>query len=1313
MKTIRYYLIGILLLVTQLVQGQADTLLVPSTLHLGAGWGTNGGYTTFGMAGQYVQGNISGGEYTGKIGYLLGNIAAEEENLPPVASAPTQRFFYELGEILTLDGTDPEGQPIGFEITAQPTYGDISVADGENTQEVVFTPNAGLLPGTTFQDQFTFQVNEVNSELSSEEATVLFKFTLEDTEHEVTGLDKSNNTFTVTFADEVFNAEYGIDVNYYDISDPLNAQFINVQNGSVLQSELTIGSGTGSYSFDVDEASNSYLFNSDQVLMTVLVTTPNSYSSFNSFIIDNLAGGRIRASEDGEYFAVGSDLTVPENKSTKIKLIAVDFAGFDETPTIEWTKNPTQGVLGGFTLVESSQYLRVWESSYTSTKDVGAEDDFSFRVFNSLRNSYESATINMSVKNVNDAPKLAAIASQQVSEGGSKLVSLNYSDPDNELTVSASSSNENLTATIVDSQLSLSATGDFYGTAVVNVWVEEVGTAEEYLVLRQVNVTVVPVNDAPVLEDIADQTSDEDVTIEVPLEATDADGDVLIFSYYGSVSDPTLATLQFVGNTLKVVPRDNVYGNATVTVVADDGSGASNALSNTVSFEVTFDAVNDAPVFATAIPTQTLVENGPAYTINMLDYVFDAELDENSLNYSAEASDILTVTFDGDIATVTLNADQSGADFILITATDVGGLEASQNVLFNVRPEALDIALDQDMADITLDEDFGTFTVDITSAFKVADGISYIDRDDIDGFALGNTLFDITFDNVNNTMTLHSKPNVYGNEDFVLVGATSGPGVFQTINVDIAAVNDAPVISVIETQTVKEDGVLENLLIEIVDPEGDIYTYGVESGDQNLLADASIIETDNQGNFYFLQLTPEADQNGSTSITVTADDGDVSEESFIINVAAVNDLPYVSGSLSNLDEDGSFSLDINTLFDDIDSESLTYEVESKPDWMTHSGNNLSGTPSNDDVGIGELTIIASDQGGSVSATFEFEILNVNDAPTRIQKAGSRSIFTGESFSYDLPEGNFEDIDAGDDLTYVVESKPSWLANTLGTVSGTPSASNIGSFKVVYKATDGSGAFARDTLYLTVAEQKYEVEIELANTSNCAGSASSVTASGAFDYNWYDASDELLQEGGDTFESGTNQTVFVEGVDGQGITTDEKFEANVIVYDLPNVEISESDDLLEVEQVSGYTYVWFLDDVVISGADEASYQATESGNYMVTVESDQGCTATSSAIEITIVIPEEPEEPNEVLEVEESRDIQLYPVPARDILTVRLPEHWKNGSLRIINMHGQVVLARDKVQDFIQELDLTAIENGVYVLSLYHDSEHIQLKFIKE
>lgn len=1277
-------------------QPAPDTLLIPNANNLGASWGANGGYATFGMAGQYAQGAISGGNYTGRIGYLMGDLGQADENLPPVAISPDVQYTYEIGDVNTLLGYDPEGQPINYVITRLPEFGIIE-QDAVKDEEWTFSPDTGLQPDVVYEDTLKFEIQEVNTGLTSETATVAFKFRLEDSAHEVTDLTKSSNSFEISFEDDLLNASYIMVVNYYDLTDPANPEQVNVLNSTINLEDIEVDGTAATYAFTVNQNTHDYLFSSDQVLMTVLITTANGYSSTDSFVISNGAEARILADDDGEYFVLGSEMSVPENKSTFVKMVAVDFAGFNSAPSLTWTSNPKKGILEGLNLVKSSSNIYVWEAKYISNSDDGENDAFGFSVYNPYRNSYKSADINMTVQAVNDLPTLSDIADQQLNEGASKMVSLNYSDPDNELTVQASSNNQDIVAEIVDGNLALSTTDDYYGSGLVNVWVKEIGTEEEYLILKQLSVEVLPVNDSPVLAAIANQTEVEDQAISVPLVATDVDSDFVLLSYYGSIDNPILASLEFSGNTLVINPKANAFGTATVTVVADDGSGTGNALSNTVSFDVEFTAINDDPMVIQSLQNQQLVENFLDYTINLSRYFSDAETLSGDLTYGTSGNTNIGVNINGDIATISsFTEDYSGTETISFTASDgQGGTDATIVADFVVAAESVEIAENTALGAIVLDEDFGEYTLDVSTVFTSAETLTYQ--------LIGNNLASAEIDDTNQEVVFSSIDDLNGDENLFLIASANGFSKLHSFQLSITPINDAPIIEQIDDQSVNEDATLSHVAIEVYDPDGDAITsFDAVSSDQSLVLDENITIIQN-GDYYILSLTPEDDQNGMATITATASDGtDNSEMTFEFTVVAVNDAPTVIGALSDLDEDGSFSVDITTLFEDVDSESLTYEVESLPEWADQIGTTLSGTPANDDVGINEITILVSDEGNSIRSTFEFEIINVNDAPIRIQEAGSQTVFVSQSFSYDFPEGHFEDEDVDDELTFVVERKPDWLTETNGTISGKPTESEEGSYKVIFKATDNSGEFARDTLYLDVEVQSYEVTISFAKISNCEGEVSSVQASGAFDYNWYNESNELVQAGGDTYESTTAINLFVEGVDSQDIATESKSETSITTFEIPDVTISQNGDLVSVSENNNYIYEWFLDDVGIDDTNTSTYEPSESGLYKVTVTSDKGCTATSSAIDISILGWSGLDE-----------EVRLYPVPVKSELIIEVPGGWEESLLRIVSLQGQVLYKDEHLRTRQTKIDLSNLNNGFYILTLSKGSLHARFKFYKQ
>ena len=100
--------------------------------------------------------------------------------------------------------------------------------------------------------------------------------------------------------------------------------------------------------------------------------------------------------------------------------------------------------------------------------------------------------------------------------------------------------------------------------------------------------------------------------------------------------------------------------------------------------------------------------------------------------------------------------------------------------------------------------------------------------------------------------------------------------------------------------------------------------------------------------------------------------------------------------------------------------------------------------------------------------------NTNDAPTVTTDLTTQSVDEDSPFSYQVPEGTFADVDAGDSLTYTATladgtALPSWLhfdAST-GTFTGTPENGDVGTISVMVTATDGSDATASSSFALTV------------------------------------------------------------------------------------------------------------------------------------------------------------------------------------------------------------------------------------------------------
>ena len=193
-----------------------------------------------------------------------------------------------------------------------------------------------------------------------------------------------------------------------------------------------------------------------------------------------------------------------------------------------------------------------------------------------------------------------------------------------------------------------------------------------------VEVTVTPVNDAPEAAD--DQaTTREDEAIEIPVLDNDADldGDRLRVRSVSS-AEHGAAEVAGGGTHVTYVPDPNYHGPDRFTYVVADMDG----LADTATVEVTVVPVNDGPEAVGAIPDQLLDEGADGVTVDLTPFFTD--LDGDPLAFTAETSnaDVVTAVVSG--AALVLLPVTYGDATVIVTATDPGGLAATQRVTVGV-----------------------------------------------------------------------------------------------------------------------------------------------------------------------------------------------------------------------------------------------------------------------------------------------------------------------------------------------------------------------------------------------------------------------------------------------------------------------------------------------------------------------------------------------------------------------------------------------------------------------------------------------------
>ena len=292
----------------------------------------------------------------------------------------------------------------------------------------------------------------------------------------------------------------------------------------------------------------------------------------------------------------------------------------------------------------------------------------------------------------------------------------------------------------------------------------------------RLDITVTPVNDAPVAEaDTATTNEDAPVLIDVLANDTDIDGDTLRIA---SVARPGNGTAVVDSETgqIRYTPNADFNGEDTFTYTVSDGAGGT-ALG---SVAVTVEPVNDAPVAeadkaATAEDTATLID--------VLGNDTDIDGDSLSVDSVGKAGNG-TVEIVGNQVRYTPDQDFNGEDSFTYKASDGAGGTAESTVTVQVTP-VNDAPVAADDAVTTREDTQATFDV-------------LANDTDVDGDALKVTAVG---DADNGTVAITGKGIVYTpNENFngedsftYTIADPAGATSEATVTVDVRSVNDAPV----------------------------------------------------------------------------------------------------------------------------------------------------------------------------------------------------------------------------------------------------------------------------------------------------------------------------------------------------------------------------------------------------------------------------------------------------------------------------------------------------------------------------------------
>jgi VCBS repeat-containing protein len=242
-----------------------------------------------------------------------------------------------------------------------------------------------------------------------------------------------------------------------------------------------------------------------------------------------------------------------EDNTLEVALFGSDIDVGDELSfDVVDIDNATVSVVGNILIIDSNDNY-----NGTLTVTVSISDDAEEPLS-------DSTSFDVLVNAVNDAPELTFIEDEIIDEDTSLSLTLSASDIDGDDLTYSISEGENISRVINDltGEISFTAALHFNGSEVFTVSV----TDGEYTASQILNVSVTPVNDAPVLTEIDDATMDEGGTKVIIISASDVDGDDLDYSI--TSGDNISAVLE--GNTITFTTIPDYFGEESFTVSVSD-----------------------------------------------------------------------------------------------------------------------------------------------------------------------------------------------------------------------------------------------------------------------------------------------------------------------------------------------------------------------------------------------------------------------------------------------------------------------------------------------------------------------------------------------------------------------------------------------------------------------------------------------------------------------------------------------------------------------------------------------------------------------
>jgi len=925
---------------------------------------------------------------------------------------------------VTLAGEDVEGDGLTYSVINNPLNGSFSLTDniltyspnsdfhGEDqityiandgeldSQEALITiivaavndqPVAQDIEITLYEDNvfsFTFDVDDVDN--SDDQISIYIQDDVEFGILSISGLEATLLPHDDLFGDFSLNYQ-ALDGELFSAPATLTVHILPVNDAPMLSTILDQSTNEDEIFYyqlsasDIDDDQLDFSVEEvDHVDVSIdgqtLLVSPED--DFNGLLLIEVSV------TDGEFTDIKNFIlnVIPVNDSPVLSDIEDQSSLEDQTFTMDIVANDVDGDNLSY-WSNSSQYADV---SFTDNQLLVIPHDDWFGEINITVNVTDGEYIDsdefvLDVLPVNDAPILSTIDEQIINEDSSLIYQIIASDVDGDNLDYQVEDMSNAVSYTQEDTLFIIPNQDYNGLIEVMVSVAD----EEFLITTAFDLIILPINDSPILDEISNQSIEENQISEVEFSAYDVDNDSLVYDYYISSG---YGYVEIEDDILIITPNQSWFGELIVNFIVSDGEYYVQQ-----EFEVEVIEIDDPPV---AYDISSTTPEDQSLSINLISS--DPDTDSSELIYSISTEpEHGDVVISGAVVEYIPESDYNGSDQFLFSVNDGTTLSDPATVTIDVVP-INDPPTAQDV-EYTLSSGAVEFDLNLV--------VDDIDGDDLEinfitqnyGSATITTLFDGEIEDLGNNVFSYTPPSGMVYFDFILYKSTDGVSEsnVQTITFNLFGremPRDMAPIAFDQDVSTTEDQVAEVTLIGFdgLNAFSDNATFEITSDPVHgeLSSIFTLLESGTSNLVQWsIEYTPNLNYFGEDSFSykVINPDNSIPESedgTIYIAISPQNDAPQVYSTIFNqtLVEDSNGSqLSLELFFIDVDNDPLEYEILSTNNEVVDisiENNILSIVPyENQYSDPFSVSLTASDGELEVSQSFLIEVLSANDPPS--------------------------------------------------------------------------------------------------------------------------------------------------------------------------------------------------------------------------------------------------------------------------------------------------------------------------------------------